>query len=138
LGEAPNASTRIDRLEHYLIHHLAAGEEKSPRIAGAVARIEALGGRLDVGSLAPWLGISQKHLIALFHDRVGVSPKLFARLVRHERALAAARAHPEQSWAEIALRSGYCDQSHLNREVRTFTGTTPAALNAGSADRAGR
>ena len=132
LGEPRETSTSIDRLEAYLIRRLGTARPPSPRVAGAVARIEALGGRLDVGSLAPWLGISHKHLIALFHDQVGVSPKLFARLVRHERALAAAHSHPEWSWAEIALRGGYYDQSHLHREVRAFTGATPTAARARS------
>jgi hypothetical protein len=34
----------------------------------------------------------------------------------------------EQTWAHIAAESGYADQSHLIREFRHFTGTTPAAL----------
>jgi AraC-like DNA-binding protein len=138
LGEAPDGQTRLDRLERFLSDALAADGPQSQRVAGAVARIEACGGRLDVGGLAPWLGISQKHLIALFHDHVGVPPKLFARLVRHERALTAARSHPERSWAEIALDAGFCDQSHLTREVRGFTGSTPTALRADEAAPPGR
>jgi len=133
LGETGDASLRLDRIERFLVDRLATAEQTSPRVAAALARIEALGGRLDVGSLAPWLGISQKHLIALFHDHVGVSPKLFARLVRHESALGDARAHPELNWAAIALRNGYCDQSHFNREVRAFTATTPTALRSNAA-----
>jgi AraC-like DNA-binding protein len=30
--------------------------------------------------------------------------------------------------AQVAAESGYADQSHLHREVRTFTGTTPTSV----------
>jgi AraC-like DNA-binding protein len=34
------------------------------------------------------------------------------------------------SIAQVALASGYVDQSHLNREVMAFAGLTPAAIAA--------
>ena len=30
--------------------------------------------------------------------------------------------------ADLAINSGYYDQSHLNRDVREFAGTTPGEL----------
>jgi len=98
------------------------------RVERALARIEATGGRLALGALARELGCSHKHLIALFRDQVGVNPKLFARLVRFERAMSGARAG-SHSWADLALEHGYCDQAHLAREVAHFTGLTPTAAS---------
>ena len=53
-----------------------------------------------------------------------MNPKLFARLVRFERMMREGRGGA-QSWAELALAHGYCDQAHLAREVARFTGLTP-------------
>ncbi len=53
-------------------------------VAWACQRIEASAGAVDIGRLAGELGYGSKHLIALFRDRVGVPPKLLARLVRFD------------------------------------------------------
>jgi hypothetical protein len=34
----------------------------------------------------------------------------------------------EESWIREPAESGYVDQSHLHREVKTFTGLTPTAM----------
>jgi hypothetical protein len=36
--------------------------------------------------------------------------------------------HHTQTAASVATESGYADQSHLHREVKTFTGLTPTAV----------
>jgi AraC-like DNA-binding protein len=33
--------------------------------------------------------------------------------------------------AVVAMRAGYCDQSHLCREIRNVLGLTPRAVRAG-------
>jgi AraC-like DNA-binding protein len=100
-----------------------------------VGRIEAVGGALDVGDLARELGCSHKHLIALFRDRVGTTPKRLARIVRFHRFLACARDGAAKG-ADLALACGYYDESHLSRDVRQFTGLSPreARLQIGSLD----
>ena len=55
-------------------------------------------------------------------------PRLAARLLRPSRVWRHIKTG--QSWARIAAESGYADQSHLVREFRQFTGTTPGALIA--------
>lgn len=36
----------------------------------------------------------------------------------------------DDAWADLAVRFGYYDQSHLVRDVRQFTGRTPTAARA--------
>jgi AraC-like DNA-binding protein len=36
----------------------------------------------------------------------------------------------EVDWAETAARCGYCDQAHLIREFRSFSGLTPLGYMA--------
>src|SRR5260370_1121668 len=64
----------------------------------------------------------------VLHDRVGVSPKVVARIVRFRALVDALRSEPAARWAEFALRLGFYDQSHLVREVRAFADLTPGAL----------
>ena len=125
LDAAPDWPSRLDRVEALLSRHILSARVDTARVDWAVARIEATGGLLEVGSLARELGCSRKHLIALFHDQVGVAPKLLASLVRFERVMRGACDAGSICWAGLALAHGYCDQSHLVRDVRRFTGLTP-------------
>ena len=76
------------------------------------------------------VGWSQRHFIARFKHEIGVSPKVFARMLRFGRIVRAIRAGQIADLADLAVASGYYDQSHLNRDVREFAGTTPGELLA--------
>ena len=66
--------------------------------------------------------VSQKHLIDLFHEQVGMAPKRYARIVRLTALL---KEMSSSNWADLAARFGYDDQPHFVREFREFSGTTP-------------
>jgi hypothetical protein len=80
LDESPDWGSRLDLVERLVARCTLGTRVDTSRVDWAVARIEAAGGALDVGSLAPELGYSRKHLITLFHDQVGIRPKLLARV----------------------------------------------------------
>ena len=125
LSTAHDWEMRLDLVESFLARRVLGARLDSARIDWAVAQIESSGGILDVGSLARDLGYSHKHLISLFREQVGIPPKLLARLVRFERVRRAAHADARIGWSGLALGHGYCDQSHLAREVKQLTGLTP-------------
>ncbi len=99
-------------------------------VLGAWARLVQSGGRARIEDVARDVGWGRRHLAARFRAELGLTPKAYARVVRFERALAALRAPHPAPLAAIAAAAGYADQAHLTREVRTFAGTTPAALLA--------
>jgi AraC-like DNA-binding protein len=123
-------TSRLDLVEALLARRIRDATVDTRRIDWAVAQIESSGGRLEVGRLARELGYSRKHLISLFHDQVGVPPKLLARLVRFDRLMDRARRDASTRWADLAFESGYSDQAHLARDVRRFTGLTPTQARA--------
>ena len=49
-------------------------------------------------------------------------------MLRFGRVVRAIRAGQAADLADLAVASGYYDQSHLNRDVREFAGTTPGEL----------
>ena len=58
---------------------------------------------------------------------MGLAPKQAAGVIRFERAAADLG---RLSLAEIAVRHGYADQSHLTRDVARYAGETPSELAA--------
>lgn len=67
-------------------------------------------------------------------QRLGMSPKRFARLARFDRAFYLRLHAPERDWLSIALACGYGDYQHMARDFRTFAGVSPAQAIAAQAD----
>jgi AraC-like DNA-binding protein len=61
-------------------------------------------------------------------ERLGLSPKLFARISRFSRAFRLKDHHPDLDWLSVALQTGYTDYRHLVRDCREFAGVTPPTL----------
>jgi AraC-like DNA-binding protein len=62
-----------------------------------------------------------------FVAEMGLSPKLFARLGRFQRALDRKRVSGS-SWLAVAHELGYFDQMHMVKEFRAFGGEAPSRL----------
>jgi AraC-like DNA-binding protein len=82
----------------------------------------------SVEELARRVDLSARQLRRAFDDVVGVSPKVYSRILRFRRALREARCARTPSWSAIAASVGYWDQAHLIAEFRALTGKTPGAL----------
>ena len=99
--------------------------------AQAAATMQRSRGMVGVADVAARSAVSTRHLERAFQEQVGVSPKVFGKLLRLDHALEL--AEPGGSWAEVASACGYFDQSHMVRDFRAMTGATPvefAALRA--------
>jgi AraC-like DNA-binding protein len=97
-------------------------------VAWAVRHIEERGGAFDGRELARQLGYSQKHVIHLFRDTVGVPPKQHAKLVRFGRLVEILRSGRRVAWAQLASQLGWFDQSHMWRDIKRFAGASPTEL----------
>ena len=83
-------------------------------------------GRGRTGSLSESAGLGPRQLERRFLSAVGLSPKLFSRIVRFQNLV---RIAPRSlGWANAAARCGYFDQAHLVRDVRDFAGVSPSNL----------
>ena len=71
------------------------------------------------------LGFSQRRFIQMFRSYVGLTPKVFCRILRFQRARVLAEKLAAPDWAELAVACGYFDQSHLIKDFKEFSGSTP-------------
>ena len=119
---------RFATLDAELERLLRDGPVPSPSTVWAWRRLIETAGRLPIGTLVDELGCSRKHLAERFRVEIGVAPKTLARVLRFDRAVRLLRLG--RAFAEVAAECGYCDQAHLNRDVRQLAGTTPTDLTA--------
>ncbi len=99
-------------------------ERPDPLVRAAVD--ELADPRVRVHALAGELGVSARQLRRRFESAVGYGPKRLARVLRLERALAAARRGEEL--AEAAAGAGYADQAHFTHDCRALAGVSPQRL----------
>jgi AraC-like DNA-binding protein len=97
-------------------------------IAWALARLRATHGRARIDRLVDSIGCSRKHLTVRFTREFGMPPKAMARVLRFGHAIRCIRRGDVASWADLAARCGYADQSHLSRDFRVMSGDSPRAL----------
>jgi AraC-like DNA-binding protein len=55
-----------------------------------------------------------------------MTPHLFRRVRRFQRAAAVCGRTFAPNWGELSLECGYFDQSHMIRDFQAFSGFTPA------------
>lgn len=71
-------------------------------------------------------------LFALFRDAAGLAPTRLKRVLRFQRVMEAESASGAMSWVDLALRSGYSDQPHFNRDFLEIAGMTPETYRRAS------
>lgn len=136
LCRAATPRERFRTAEAHLTARLRLGVARHSAVTAALGLFGEEGGALSVRDAAARVGFSQRHFIELFTAQVGLSPKLFCRLQRFQRALTLARrtVH-ETTWADVAAECGYFDQSHLIRDFQDFSRMAPTLFRRGlSAD----
>jgi AraC-like DNA-binding protein len=99
-----------------------------PAVSYAVSELRRQPRR--VAELVDATGLSSRRFIELFRQQVGLTPKVFGRLRRFQKAIVAGHANVRTDWCAVALDCGYYDQSHLHRDFREFAGMSPGMYAA--------
>lgn len=120
---APAKCFRV--LERALVARLKNSAEEHRAVRAALEVFQRDAGDVKIRDLAAHLGLSQRRFIQVFSHQVGVTPKVFARVRRFQRALDRARSSVAPDWADIAAAGGYFDQSHLIHDFQRLCGLSP-------------
>lgn len=85
---------------------------------------ENLSCKVTLEELSTIAGLSRYHLLRVFRQAFGVPPHQYHTLRRIELAKRLIRANTP--FADVALESGFSDQSHFTNTFRRYTGATPS------------
>ena len=125
LYTVPTIQTGFALLECLLLERLGEAPYGLEVVRYGVTQMAHRHGALSIRDLSDAIGISQNQLGTHFKRFVGVSAKELAQLYRFEHSLRMADPIRPVEWTRVAIRSGYYDLSHLNKEFLAFTGHNP-------------
>lgn len=111
--------------EQYLLQTFQTKLIQNPFVDYAVKLLVQSPQQLSMQHLADKVGFSQKHLIKIFKEHVGVTPKSFLKIIRFQKAIQEIETSQPANWTSIAYDSGYYDQAHFIHDFKNFSGFTP-------------
>lgn len=124
IAESISTGSVFTYLDMVLLRHLRCRSPSHSRIDDVIRFIEVTGRPVRVSELVNMYCTSRRHFERTFFDVVGLSPKLFAEIIRFRRA-SALLANSNLPLAQIAAVIGYTDQSHFTHEFARFFGQPP-------------
>jgi len=117
---------RIDIITHFIENRI---DSFTSNVKNTIATINYLilkDGNTRMQELLNRQFLSQRQFERNFKTLAGFSPKYFSRIVRFEKSITNAYYNPKLSLTELAVHSGYFDQSHMIRDYKEFTGKSPS------------
>lgn len=130
LQEALTAERKLALLEEFLLKRFVHRLARNSVVDFALKRFAQAPMAASVDEVARQTGRSMRYFSQLFREQVGMSPKLWCRIQRFQKAVRRLHAGGDVAWAELALECGYYDQSHFSNDFRAFSGINPTTYTA--------
>jgi transcriptional regulator GlxA family with amidase domain len=124
---AKTVRARFKILEDALLVESADARPPHDAVTTALETFQAGPPLPTITEVLDQVGLSRRRFIEVFTAHVGLTPKVFTRLLRFHKARQFSEQVERPVWANIALACGYYDQAHLISDFRKFSGHTPAA-----------
>ncbi len=128
LQEETDYQRMLSRIDAYLLKKIASFSSELQPIDRAIVALKNSEKLLSLDWLADQACLSNRQFERQFLERMGMSPKFYARIVRFDRAFKLKAQHPHLDWLEVAYICGYFDFSHMMRDFRQFAEVTPSLL----------
>lgn len=117
----------IAQIQHYFLN-MQSQKPGNNMLFKAGAVLSKTNGTLPVSQVADAAHVTVRTLERNFKQSSGYSVKDVSGLMRFEQVRNRLLLEPESNLAGLAHELGYTDQSHLSREFKRYSGTTPAAF----------
>jgi AraC-like DNA-binding protein len=130
VGDATDPDAKLAKLEQALSRLLASAPRAKLLSRPVAIEILKARGVTRIGALQQKHGIPARRLERIFLQEIGVSPKVFCRIVRFNHAKSMIEKDADVDLRQLAYECGYADQSHFTRNFREMFGRTPADYKA--------
>ena len=116
------------KVQSYLLKKMWNAQEILP-FDRALRKLQITGLTYTMDDVARDACLSLRQFQRKCHERLGMNPKLYARIARFSRAYSMFEANQQLTWSHICHRFGYFDQMHFIRDFKEFTGVTPGLVS---------
>jgi len=125
--ETNDIDRRFTIMEAFLLKRFRSNLEPDACVSFAVDEMVRDPSRMNMHRLSARIGYSQKHFIAMFKKRVGLTPKSYLKVMRFQKAVELIERMPSGhvDWVSVSLACGFYDQAHFINDFRVFSGFTP-------------
>ncbi len=115
---------RIALVEEFLLSKLDLSKYDQT-VVDCVNAITDSGGSVSIEQLSERFHVSARHLERRFLKAVGLSQKVFSRIVRFNRAMNLIEQKDFRTFSNVAYYGGFYDQAHFIRDFKDITGLNP-------------
>lgn len=113
------------KLNQFFLKRVVTQSKCSDIVEFAVNNLRVNESTSTVRNLCETSQISNKHMISLFNQKVGLSPKIIHRINKFTKVIELLQVKKPKTWPEIAFECQYYDQAHLINEFKGFSGMSP-------------
>lgn len=125
LACAASTEQKVNVLQNLLLSRLAGWNQKNDSFLQSIALIQKYRGTIKIKEVADIFGMSIRSYQRHFKTQVGLTPKMFSRIVR----IQAARQHIKKaslgSLTGVGYAASFYDQAHFIREFKSIMDLTP-------------
>ncbi len=114
-------------VEKFLLKQLTKLKETAP-FDSALRILFTHNGNMPIEKIASLSCLSIKQFERKCKERLGMNPKLYARILKFSKAYRLHESCPQLKWTQIAYEAGYYDQMHMIKDFKTFAGVNPSII----------
>jgi AraC-like DNA-binding protein len=126
LWKVNNAQQAVKLIDYQLSLYFKNTSVHNKDVSPVLHHIQRVDAQISVRELSQKFRCSERWLEKQFLLQTGISPKTWLRMFRFRAASNYLLQKPDTSWMELVAKFNYTDQSHLIRDFKAFSGSTPA------------
>jgi AraC-like DNA-binding protein len=123
--EAVTHQERLSLLSQFLTIHLMKNEHRFDAVDFTANKIVVEKGIVNVNDIMTDLFMCRRQFERKFFQKVGLSPKFYARTRRMGYLCSLIAGKRQVNWQSLFYDCGYYDQAHFIKEFTSFLGRTP-------------
>lgn len=122
-----NIDRQIDALNRFFLDRLPT-HEKCAALGQVLQLIHDTKGNITIRTIEQNTGMARRTIERQFSQKIGISPKVYAQIIRFKNVLNFFESNPGTTWAELTHNNGFFDQAHMIRYFREYLNVSPNNL----------